>query len=61
MVNGRTLVGDLETTLAHAESHRIHIDHARVRLVLAGFIHHCINVLEKRYLNVYLFTSSLTN
>ena len=60
MVDGGTLVGDLETALAHSEVHGVHVDHAWEWLVLSGLGHVGFLVLVNGHLDLNLLASPLS-
>ena len=52
MVNALALVGNLKTALTHAEMHSVHVDEARVRLIVCSFIKIRVSVLENWNFNI---------
>ena len=61
MIDCLAFVGNLQAALTHAEVHGVHVDLTWKWLVLRGFRHVCLLVLENWHLNFDLCTSSLAD
>ena len=61
MIDGRTLVGDLETTLAHSKMHGIHVNFSRKWLIISRFCHIGKFIFEDRDSDLNLLSSFLSN